>query len=214
MGAALLVALLLAGCAPADPEGTSGSLAADPSQPSSASLPSPSSSSSSSQQSSQSAAPSSQPELQPGPEAPEGCSWLTITEAEILTHINKERKSQGLQPLTYDSDLAAAARIRCRELYQENYVAHTRPNGDPWETVLQTDVPVEYALAAENLAWSNHAPGESLTAFQWFSMWKESDDHYAAMINPKYTYCGIAVLTGPYFQGEDQSYAVCLFCSY
>ena len=57
-------------------------------------------------------------------------------------------------------------------------------------------------------------PGESLTAFQWFSLWKESEDHYSAMVNPKYSYCGIAILTGPYFEGEDQTYATALFCSY
>ena len=203
LGAVLLLALALAGCAPA--EEPPGQSAASPESPSSSSAPS------------QSVPPQSQPlpeSLASEPDAPEGCRWLTITEAEVLTLINQERRDLGLAPLTYDSDLAAAARVRCRELYKGNYVAHTRPNGDPWETVLQEDVPVEYALAAENLAWSNHAEGESLTAFQWFSLWKESEDHYSAMVNPKYSYCGIAILTGPYFEGEDQTYATALFCSY
>lgn len=167
-------------------------------------------------------APPSPPEEEPKPEGPapgqpgtpEGCRWLSITEATILTLINRERGRLGLQPLTQDKDLAAAARIRAAELYRGNYVAHTRPGGEPWETVLQLDIPLDYAKAAENLAWSNHAVGGEIAAFQWFEMWRQSESHYAAMTNERYTCCGIAVLTGPYFEMEDQSYAVSLFCSF
>lgn len=159
---------------------------------------------------------SSQPEPEPAPgeATPPGCRWLNITEATVLTLINKERVRQGLQPLTMDTGLTAAARVRADELYRGNYVGHTRPGGEPWETVLQQDVPLEFAFAAENLAWSNHAVGQDIPAFQWFQMWKESESHYAAMMGERYTHCGVAVLAGPYFDGEEQSYAVTLFCSY
>ena len=147
-------------------------------------------------------------------EISQGCRWLNINEAAILTLINKERGRMGLQPLTLDPDLTAAARVRADELYRGNYVGHTRPDGEPWETVLQRDVPVEFSLAGENLAWSNHAVGQDIPPFQWFQMWKESESHYAAMLGERYTHCGVAVLAGPYFDGEEQSYAVTLFCSY
>lgn len=158
--------------------------------------------------------PASQPAEPEQSVLPGGCQWRNLTEAALLTLINKERVRQGQVPLTYDSDLAQAARLRAEELYKGNYVAHTRPDGSPWETVLQTDIPTEYAYAGENLAWSNHAPGEDLGAFRWFSLWKESKSHLAAMVGERYTHCGVAVLTGPYYEGEDQSYAVAVFCSY
>lgn len=158
--------------------------------------------------------PAPKPEQPDKPELPEDCRWQSITEASLLTLINKERGRQRQTPLTYDPDLARAARLRAEELFLGNYVAHTRPDGSPWETVLQEDVPTEYAYAAENLAWSNHAPGEDLGAFQWFSLWRESKSHLAAMVGEHYTHCGIAVLTGPYYEGEAQSYAVAVFCSY
>jgi len=145
---------------------------------------------------------------------PQGSRWMSISEATILTLINKERARLGVVPLTMDPDLAAAARVRAAELYRGNYVSHTRPDGSPWETVLQQDVPVEFALAAENLAWTNHAVGQDIAPFQWFQMWQQSESHYAAMVNDHYTHCGVAVLAGPYFDGEEQSYAVALFCSY
>ena len=148
------------------------------------------------------------------PDLPEGCQWQSITEASLLTLMNKERVRQGKVPLTCDPDLTKAARLRAGELYQGNYVAHTRPDGSPWETVLQQDVPTDYAYAGENLAWINHLPGEELGAFQWFRLWQESKSHLAAMVNERYTHCGIAVLTGPYYEGEAQSYAVAVFCSY
>lgn len=155
--------------------------------------------------------PESQPEEQT---EPTDSRWLNITEATILTLINKERVRLGVPPLTMDPDLTAAARVRGLELYRGNYVAHTRPGGASWETVLRQDVPVEFALAAENLAWVNHAVGQDIPPFQWFQMWQQSDSHYAAMVNDHYTHCGVAVLAGSYFDGEEQSYAVALFCSY
>lgn len=155
-----------------------------------------------------------QPEEPTEPELPEGCRWQSITEASLLTLINKERVRQRQVPLTYDPELARAARLRAEELFRGNYVAHTRPDGSPWETVLRQEVPTEYAYAGENLAWSNHAPGEEPGAFQWFSLWKESKSHLAAMVGERYTHCGVAVLTGPYYEGEAQSYAVAVFCSY
>lgn len=155
-----------------------------------------------------------EPEEPTEPELPEGCRWQSITEASLLTLINKERVRQRQVPLTYDPELARAARLRAEELFRGNYVAHTRPDGSPWETVLRQEVPTEYAYAGENLAWSNHAPGEEPGAFQWFSLWKESKSHLAAMVGERYTHCGVAVLTGPYYEGEAQSYAVAVFCSY
>lgn len=166
--------------------------------------------------------PASQPEeeppasLVPEPEPeplPQGCRWMNITEASVLGFINRERGKQGLTPLTLDADLTAAARVRAEELFRGNYVSHTRPGGEPWETVLG-ELCIEYARAAENLAWSNHGVGEEIGAFQWFALWKDSPSHYQAMMDAQYTYCGVAVLSGPYYDGEDQSYAVALFCTY
>ncbi|MCI8653158.1 MAG: CAP domain-containing protein [Angelakisella sp.] len=157
------------------------------------------------------------PESCPPPEEseplPDGCQWLNITEASVLGFINRERGKKGLTPLTLDGDLTAAARIRAGELYRGNYVAHTRPGGAPWETVL-AEIPVDYVRAGENLAWSSHGLGEEIGAFQWFNLWKESPGHYRAMMEEQYTSCGVAVLTGPYYDEEDQSYAVAIFCTY
>lgn len=192
------------------PEGVSQPESLPPEEPSSAEPPPPESGS-------EPPEPSSDPapeQPSPGEEISQGCRWLNINEAAILTLINKERGRMGLQPLTLDPDLTAAARVRADELYRGNYVGHTRPDGEPWETVLQRDVPVEFSLAGENLAWSNHAIGQDIPPFQWFQMWKESESHYAAMLGERYTHCGVAVLAGPYFDGEEQSYAVTLFCSY
>lgn len=156
-----------------------------------------------------------QPEKEPPPKGdPQGSRWMNIHEATLLTLINKERVRRGVPPLTQDPELTAAARLRAAELFSGNYVSHTRPDGAPWETVLQRDVPVAFALAAENLAWTNHAVGKDIPAFQWFQMWQESESHYAAMVDDHYTHCGVAILAGPYFDGEEQSYAVALFCSY
>lgn len=144
----------------------------------------------------------------------EGSSYLEAVEAEVILLINKERKSLGLEPLTYDKDLALAARVRSAELYRYNYFGHHRHNGDPWETVLQIDVPVDYTLAAENLAWSNRPADEEVSAYRWFSLWKSSPDHYAQMIYPEFTSIGVGILTCPLDENEGESYATALFCKY
>ena len=144
----------------------------------------------------------------------EGSSYLEAVEAEVILLINKERKSLGLNPLTYDKDLALAARVRSAELYRYNYFGHHRHNGDPWETVLQIDVPVDYTLAAENLAWSNRPADEEVSAYRWFSLWKSSPDHYAQMIYPEFTSIGVGILTCPLDENEGESYATALFCKY
>lgn len=144
---------------------------------------------------------------------PTGSRWMTINEAATLTFINKERGRLGVQPLSFDPDLTAAARVRAVEMFRGNYVSPSRPDGSPWETVMKSDVPVAFTLAAENRAWTDHAIGQDISPFQWFQMWQQNESQYAAMVDPRYTHCGVAVLAGPYFDGE-QSYAVALFCSY
>lgn len=144
---------------------------------------------------------------------PPGSRWLTINEAAALTLINKERGRLGVQPLTFDPDLTAAARVRAAEMLWGNYLSRSRPDGSSWETVLERDVPVAFTLAAENRAWTDHPIGQDIAPFQWFQMWQQNETQYAAMTDPRYTHCGVAVLAGPYFDGE-QSYAVAVFGGY
>ena len=145
---------------------------------------------------------------------PTGCYSPSKIEDQVMELINEERERLGIAPLKPNPDLTLAAHVRAAELYVCDYFAHLRPNGDPWNTVLDSQVPVEYSNAAENLAWSNQPVGGEVEAQRWFDLWKNSPSHYAAMTDPLYSHFGLAILSCPRSSIEGQSFAVTLFCSY
>lgn len=145
---------------------------------------------------------------------PPGCYSPSSTEKQVMALINEERERLGISVLKLDASLTLAAHIRAAELYTCDYFAHQRPNGDPWNTVLDSQVIVEYSNAAENLAWSNQPVGGQVEAQRWFDLWKNSPSHYAAMTDPIYSHVGLAILSCPRSSVEEQSFAVTLFCSY
>lgn len=124
--------------------------------------------------------------------------FLSSTENEILTAVNAEREALGLSRLTYNSALNAAARIRSKELYDNDHWAHTRPDGREWYTVLTVDSPYDYAYCAENLAYYETDDTSDLAARsgnRWFQQWKGSPSHYANICKEEFTECGISVYT-------------------
>ena len=145
---------------------------------------------------------------------PPGCYSPSGIEDQVMELINQERESLGIAPLQMDENLALAAHVRAAEMYVCDYFAHERPNGEPWNTVLNNQVVVEYSNAAENLAWSNQPIDGTVEAQRWFDLWKNSPSHYAAMTDPIYSHFGVAILSCPRSSVEEQSFAVTLFCSY
>lgn len=145
-----------------------------------------------------------------------GTSFLSDVESEVIGLINAERKALGLQALKYDNKLQQAARIRSRELYQNNQFSHSRPNGDPWQTVLKTDVPVSYATAGENLAQVEHNMPDYDPAYDagyWYETWENSPSHYENMVRDTFTHVGVGI----YYRvrnGMTTAYATTIFVSY
>jgi len=145
-----------------------------------------------------------------------GTYFLSGVETEVIGLINAERRALGLEALKYDNKLEQAARIRSRELYQNNYFAHTRPNGDLWQTVLKADVPVAYVTAGENLAQVEHNMPDYDPAYDagyWYETWEGSPTHYDNMVRPGFTHVGVGI----YYRvrnGLTVAYAATIFASY
>ena len=140
--------------------------------------------------------------------------YLDDVEYAVLDGINEEREYVGAAPVQWDDNLADAARIRAAELFHNEYVAHQRPNGDKWITVLDDDVPVNYSSAGEILAaistQTNYAKIEDPN--YWVTQWVNSETHYSCMTAAKYTHAGTAVV---YAYDEEEGlyhgYACTLF---
>ena len=143
--------------------------------------------------------------------------YLGAVEGQVLQGINQEREGVGAAPVQWDANLADAARIRAAELYHNEYVAHQRPNGDSWTTVLTADVPVDYRSAGEILAAIATQTNQSKIEDPgyWVTQWVNSEGHYKCMTTPGYTHAGTAVV---YAYNEEtgiyHGYACTLFAAW
>ena len=146
-----------------------------------------------------------------------GSNFLSRVEDQLLDLHNEARAQQGLGSLTVNEDLHTAARIRAKELYQQyqrngKEIAHERPNGDTWSTVLQEDVPMEYSAAGENLCsvvyqkeyidQKGEDPGRD--ADWWMEQWLGSPTHREVLMNGRYSQVGFGVY---YIKRDGMVYA-------
>ncbi len=125
--------------------------------------------------------------------------------AGFLNLVNKERAKKGAQPLSDNSALNAAADIRSRELLKK--FSHTRPDGQPFYTVLNQK---QYTVhgTGENIQYTSHLTGDFTDASDLFTgrddqivsaytlifnNFKNSPDHYSNIINKNFCDTGIGI---------------------
>ncbi len=156
-----------------------------------------------------------QTDSQPAPDIPgadpgitkdavSGDGFLTENENQLMNLINKERLSLGLNELEYDPMLHNTARIRSKELCQDENMqtqelSHTRPDGSVWSTVLTRDIPIPNLVeAGEILAREKTTNGDGCTqepipAKDWFLLWKASQPHYDTITWPEAQTIGVGI---------------------
>ncbi|RWZ78556.1 MAG: CAP domain-containing protein [Candidatus Microsaccharimonas sossegonensis] len=113
----------------------------------------------------------------------------SISASELLTDTNNERAKQSLPALKINDRLNNAAFAKAKDMFANNYWAHTSPKGvTPWKWF--ADAGYNYDVAGENLA-KNYA-----TAQATFDAWMASPTHRANILNGKYQDVGLAVVDG------------------
>lgn len=110
---------------------------------------------------------------------PEG--QLTYAE-QVVALVNEERAKQGLNALTINTDVAAAAQVRAVEI-KESF-SHTRPDGRSFSTALK-EQNVSYRGSGENIAWGQSSPEKVMEA------WMNSEGHRANILNASFTSIGV-----------------------
>ncbi len=103
---------------------------------------------------------------------------------EILRLCNIERKNAGLPELKYDTAIEPAAQTRAKEIVST--FDHVRPDGRPWETVLNENN-YNTLANAENIA------GGQKSAYDVVKAWLKSPGHRKNIMNPEYTHMGAAL---------------------
>ncbi len=103
------------------------------------------------------------------------------TMLELFNLVNDARVQNGLEPLSWNSALAADAAVRATEI--SVVFSHTRPDGSDWWTV-----------DSDRMYGENIASGQS-TAQEVFNSWWASPGHQANILG-NYTTCGFALYYG------------------
>lgn len=112
-----------------------------------------------------------------------------VTSAGLLAATNSARVERGEKPLANNVQLAEAAKLKVRNMFDKQYWAHTAPDGTtPWHWFGQ--VGYAYADAGENLA-KNFTTSDSTV-----SAWLASPTHRANVLKAEYQDVGFAVMSG------------------
>jgi uncharacterized protein YkwD len=134
--------------------------------------------------------PAPAPEPKPAPAPTPQPSGLTAEESLMLSLINKERTSRGLQPLQVDMRLVGTARAKANDMAVNNYFDHTSPTlGTPPEQMRAAGITGYSVLGGENIAFARSVE-EAFTNFM------NSDGHRQNILHPRYTHVGIGVVNG------------------
>lgn len=113
----------------------------------------------------------------------QGVVRLTDDEQQMVNLVNQERSKANLKPLTVDMDVARVARLKAKDMVDNNYFSHSSPTyGSPFEML--KDHGIKYLHAGENLA-GNPSIKEAHQALM------NSEGHRKNILNPDFTHIGI-----------------------
>lgn len=107
---------------------------------------------------------------------------------EVCILVNEARAEAGLEPLYMVPYLCDAANVRARECI--TLLSHTRPGGENFNTVIDGGL-VPFSRAGENIAAGSDNVEDA------FEQWRNSESHWNAILNPKYTHIGIGICYEP-----------------
>lgn len=115
-------------------------------------------------------------------------SKLTTDELEVFNLINNERIKNGLTALKIDWEVQNVARIKAKDMVNNNYFSHTSPTyGSPFDMLNRFKI--SYKTAGENIAGNSN----NTVAV---NAWMNSSGHKANILNRSFNYTGIGVVNG------------------
>lgn len=118
-----------------------------------------------------------------------------ITSEQLLALVNQKRQENGLPVLSFNPELASAARSKANDMFSKNYWAHNSSDGKtPWEFFKEAGY--NYVYAGENLARGFN------TSLDVTNAWMASPTHRANMLSSNYSDVGFAVVIGN-LSGEE-----------
>lgn len=114
------------------------------------------------------------------------------TPEELLVEVNRKRAEVGVAPLIIDPRLNQSAQIKANDMLTNGYFGHENPTTKKqgYEYVQEfTNTACSYA--SENITGAY----DSENAKAIIDWWSESEDHYKAIVDPRYKTTGFGVIT-------------------
>ncbi|QNU67551.1 SH3 domain-containing protein [Ruminiclostridium herbifermentans] len=112
---------------------------------------------------------------------------ISADEQALLDLINNERKKQGLAALEFDADLVNIARLKAKDMKDNNYFSHTSKfYGSPFDMMKKYNI--KFSAAGENIA-GNQTIEKAVKAWT-----NESGNN---LYNKKFTHTGIGIVDSP-----------------
>lgn len=119
----------------------------------------------------------------------ETASPASTAEARVLRLVNDERAQAGCRPVDSDPDLAGLAGDYSAQMAEEDFFAHTTPDGlSPWDRAEAAGIA---GLGGENIARGQQDAQAVMDA------WMHSPGHRANILNCDFTELGVGVHFGP-----------------
>jgi len=129
----------------------------------------------------------------------------SITPENIIALTNQERLGYGLNTLSTNAQLSAAALAKANDMFEKQYWDHFGPNGEsPWQFIRAAGY--NYVYAGENLAKGFR------TAEGVHEAWMASPTHKANIVSGNYKDIGVAVVEGELL-GKQTTLVVQLFAA-
>lgn len=108
---------------------------------------------------------------------------------QVRQQINKIRQAQGLSQLRHNEKLAAVARSYSQKMAEQNFFAHTSPDGDTMVQRIER-AGIFYFLVGENLFMCTNVPQPVPASLKG---WMSSPGHRKNILHPEYRETGIGV---------------------
>lgn len=114
---------------------------------------------------------------------------VSTDEQKVLQLVNKARSDSGAGPLSIDPELQKVARLKAKDLVDNNYFSHQSPTyGSPFDMMRQFGI--TFRTAGENLAGNSTVEGA-------FNAWMNSPGHKQNILNGSFNLTGIGVVSSP-----------------
>ena len=122
----------------------------------------------------------------------EDTNFMVAVETAIFNKVNEERAKAGVTALTYNTTMQKYARIKSKDMGDNNYFSHEDLNGNLITTQMKNDG-VSYKAWGENIAYISGNLSADALAEQFMTQWMNSSGHRANILSTNFSSIGVGV---------------------